>query len=144
MKFKKLIVFVLIATLFSSSLGYVENVYANSYDTYQAPKESDYDYLKEDRSIWIKVAKAAIRTAIKNRRAVVNAVRSISGGTVANQVDRYYGIITSSLSPLLKWADIPAQAVYDAVFRGLVNSGVPRTVATNIALAIREAVSWML
>lgn len=111
---------------------------------YQVPKESDYQYLKEERSIWKKVGKTAIRKAIKNRTAIVNAVKSVSGKAVANQVDRYFGKIAASLTPLLEWTDIPAQAVYDAVFRGLVNSGVSRSVVTNIALAIREAVSWIL
>ena len=104
----------------------------------------DYNYLREERSIWTKIAKAALRTAIKNRSAVVNAVRSISGKSVANQVDRHYGTIVNALKPLLEWSEIPAQAVYDSVYRALLNSGVSRSTASQIALAIKEAVSWVL
>ncbi len=111
---------------------------------YELPKESDYNYLREERSIWTKIAKAALRTAIKNRSAVVNAVRSISGKSVANQVDRHYGTIVNALKPLLEWSEIPAQAVYDSVYRALLNSGVSRSTASQIALAIKEAVSWVL
>ena len=107
-------------------------------------KESDYNYLKEQRSIWTKIAKAALKKAIQNRSEVINAVRSVSGNTVARQADKYYGAIVNALKPLLEWSEVPAKAVYDAVYRSVRNAGASSSVATNIALAVREAVSWIL
>lgn len=106
--------------------------------------ESDYNHLKEQRSIWTKIAKATLKKAIQNRSAVINAVRSVSGKTVANQVDRYYGAIVNALKPLLEWSEIPANAVYNAIYRNVKNAGASSSVASNVALAIKEAGSWIL
>ncbi|MCS4488773.1 hypothetical protein [Streptococcus sciuri] len=145
-KIMKCMTLLLLAVVLSGSVLPSVKVLADSSSDviYQAPKESDYQYLREERSIWTKVGKAAIRTAIKNRVAVVNAVKSVFGKTIANQVDRYFTTIASSLSPLLSWSEIPAQAVHDVVYRGLVNSGVSSSTATQIAHAIKEVLSWVL
>lgn len=71
-------------------------------------------------------------------------MKEVSGKTVANQVDKYFTTVATSISPLLEWAEIPAQSVYDAVYRGLINVGASNSVATNVALAVREVVSWMI
>lgn len=57
---------------------------------------------------------------------------------------KYFDDITDAINPLLKWSDIPAQAVYDAVLSGLLNANVSRSVATNIALAIKEGIGWFI
>ena len=46
-----------------------------------------------------------------------------------------------AVEQLLSWTDIPAQAVYDAVRRVLVNAGIKEKVAVSIALAIKESLS---
>ncbi|MBD5068955.1 MAG: hypothetical protein HDT50_01995 [Lactobacillus sp.] len=74
----------------------------------------------------------------------MNAVRSVSGNTVARQADKYYGAIVNALKPLLEWSEVPAKAVYDSVYRNVKNAGASNQVTTNIALAIKEAVSWIL
>lgn len=107
-------------------------------------KESDYTYLKEQRSIWTKIAKAALRKAIQSRGAIVNAVRASAGNTVAKQVDKYYGAIVNALKPLLKWSEVPADAVKDAVYRELVKNGVSASQASKIAFHVKEALSWFI
>ncbi|WGN89559.1 hypothetical protein [Ligilactobacillus faecis] len=148
MQSKKLLVTSLLVFLLSPVVTPTVQTVKASTDTTTAVtvpvKESDYNSLKEQRSIWTKIAKAALKKAIQNRSAVINAVRSVSGRTVANQVDRYYGAIVNALKPLLEWSEVPAQAVYDAVYRSVRSAGASNSVATNIALAIREAVSWIL
>ena len=37
------------------------------------------------------------------------------GKTVAKNFLKHFDKVSAALKPLLKWADIPAQAVYDAV-----------------------------
>ena len=102
-------------------------------------KESDYTYLKEQRSIWTKIAKAALRKAIQSRGAIASA-----GNTVAKQVDKYYGAIVNALKPLLKWSEVPADAVKDAVYRELVKNGVSASQASKIAFHVKEALSWFI
>lgn len=143
-KMTKYITLPLLVVTLSGSIVPVSNVLADANVVYQAPKESDYQYLKEQRSIWTKVTKVALKKAIKNKSLVVNAVKEVSGKTVANQVDKYFTTVATSISPLLEWAEIPAQSVYDAVYRGLINAGASNSVATNVALAVREVVSWMI
>ncbi|HFI0467802.1 TPA: hypothetical protein ACGOYW_001209 [Streptococcus suis] len=116
---KKLSLILLLCTSLNVVFLPSQVVFAESNTAYLQSRESDYEHLKSERSIWIKVTKAAIRTAIKNRQAVVSVVREVSGRTVANQVDKYFGVVARSITPLLKWTDIPANAVYDAVFSRL-------------------------
>ena len=54
-------------------------------------KESDYNHLKEQRSIWTKIAKTALKKAIQNRSAVINAVydsvyRNVKNAGTSNKV----------------------------------------------------------
>lgn len=148
MKTKKLLVISLMTLLLSPVVTSTVQTVEASTDTTTVEastvKESDYNYLKEQRSIWTKIAKAALKKAIQNRSEVINAVRSVSGNTVARQADKYYGAIVNALKPLLEWSEVPAKAVYDAVYRSVRNAGASSSVATNIALAVREAVSWIL
>ncbi|WP_204773325.1 hypothetical protein [Ligilactobacillus agilis] len=148
MKTKKLLVTSLMTLLLSPVVTSTVQTVEASTDTTTVEtstvKESDYNYLKEQRSIWTKIAKAALKKAIQNRSEVINAVRSVSGNTVARQADKYYGAIVNALKPLLEWSEVPAKAVYDAVYRSVRNAGASSSVATNIALAVREAVSWIL
>lgn len=148
MQLKRFIITSLLATiLVPTAMQTTQTIQASTYETTSIltpVKESDYNHLKEQRSIWTKIAKAALKKAIQNRSAVINAVRSVSGNTVARQADKYYGAIVNALKPLLEWSEVPANAVYDSVYRNVKNAGASSKVASNIALAIKEAVSWIL
>ena len=48
-----------------------------------------------------------------------------------------------AVKPLLKWSEIPGQAVYDAIFRAIINAG-SRSVAANVANAVREVLEGTL
>lgn len=48
------------------------------------------------------------------------------------------------LEPLLEWAEIPGQAVYDSIFRAIINNGGSRAVVANVANAVREFLEGML
>ncbi|MBE5980476.1 MAG: hypothetical protein E7249_15275 [Paenibacillaceae bacterium] len=108
------------------------------------PQESDYPTVITPASVGSKVVKAAVKFIIKNKSAAAEVVERVSGKTVAKNFLKHFDTIAGALEPLLAWSDIPAQAVYDAVFRGLYNAGVSRAVATNIALAIKEGLSWFI
>ncbi|MBF0831303.1 hypothetical protein IR127_00410 [Lactobacillus murinus] len=63
---------------------------------------------------------------------------------MAKQVDKYYGAIVNALKPLLKWSEVPADAVKDAVYRELVKNGVSASQASKIAFHVKEALSWFI
>ncbi|MBR7927496.1 hypothetical protein KBI51_04830 [Aerococcaceae bacterium zg-ZUI334] len=65
-KMMKCITLPLLAVTLSGSVLPPIEVLADSSSNviYQAPREFDYQYLKEERSIWTKVGKAAIREAV--------------------------------------------------------------------------------
>lgn len=108
------------------------------------PKESDYVNTPTERSLATKVIKEAIEFIIKHGDDAAKVVAKVSGKTVSKNFLKHYSKVTKALKPLLKWSEIPKQAVYDAVFRGLYNAGVSRKVATNIALAIKEGLGWFI
>ncbi len=108
------------------------------------PQESDYATEIAPQSVGSKIVKAAIKFIIKNKSAAAKVIEKVSGKTVAKNFLKHFDKVTKALNPLLEWSEIPAQAVYDAVFRGLYNAGVSRAVATNIALAIKEGLSWFI
>ncbi|WP_188355068.1 hypothetical protein [Galliscardovia ingluviei] len=112
--------------------------------TLPAPKESDYKSSYGERSIITQIAKRAIRFIIKHKGAAANVVERISGRKAADTFIKHFDEISSAISPLLQWSDLPAQAVYDAVFRALVDASVPRETAAKVALAIKEGLSWFI
>ena len=94
------------------------------YETeYMEPiEESDYLVNQNSRNIFTKIAKKAVKKAI----------------------NKFFTPITRALKPLLKWSEIPGQAVYDAIFRAIINAGGSRSVAANVANAVREVLEWTL
>ncbi|HEL1664895.1 TPA: hypothetical protein U0J94_002321 [Streptococcus suis] len=114
-------------------------------NTYLPPvKESDYLGQKTERSIWSKIAKSAIKKAIRNKHLLMEFIEEVAGKTVARNANKFFSPIAASLEPLLEWAEIPGNAVYDAVFRAVIKAGGSRAVAANIANAIREVLEWTL
>lgn len=106
------------------------------------PQESDYLGIPQSRNAATKICKEAIEFIIKNPKLAENVVAKVAGKTVAKNFARNYSKVCSGLKPLLKWSNIPYQALYDASYRVLINSGISRQVAANIALAIKEGASW--
>lgn len=102
------------------------------------PKESDYANMPTERSVPTIIIKGAIKFIIKYGDDAAQIVAKISGKTVSKNFLKHYSKVTKSLKPLLEWSEIPKQAVYDAVFRGLYNAGVSRKVAAGVALTIKE------
>ncbi|MBR5318545.1 MAG: hypothetical protein IKU46_03005 [Peptococcaceae bacterium] len=98
----------------------------------------------EPRNAVTKIVKSAINFIKNNKEAAAEVIESVSGSTVAKNFLKYYDKVVEVLEPLLEWSEIPAQAVYDAVRRVLVSAGVSETVAVNIALAIKEGLSWFV
>ncbi len=98
----------------------------------------------EPRNAVTKIVKSAINFIKNNKEAAAEVIESVSGSTVAKNFLKYYDKVVEALEPLLEWSEIPAQAVYDAVRRVLVSAGVSETVAVNIALAIKEGLSWFV
>ena len=111
------------------------------YETeYMEPiEESDYLVNQNSRNIFTKIAKA-----INNKARLVNFAEKVAGKTVAKNVNKFFTPITRALKPLLKWSEIPGQAVYDAIFRAIINAGGSRSVAANVANAVRKVLEWTL
>lgn len=116
------------------------------YETeYMEPiEESDYLVNQNSRNIFTKIAKKAVKKAINNKARLVNFAEKVAGKTVAKNVNKFFTPITRSLKPLLKWSEIPGQAVYDAIFTAIINAGGSRSVAANVANAVREVLEWTL
>ena len=112
------------------------------YETeYMEPiEESDYIVNQNSRNIFTKIAKKAIN----NKARLVDFAEKVAGKTVAKNVNKFFTPITRALKPLLKWSEIPGQAVYDAIFRAIINAGGSRSVAANVANAVRKVLEWTL
>ena len=98
----------------------------------------------EPRNAVTKIVKSAINFIKNNKEAAAKVVEAVSGPTVAKNFLKYYDKVVEALDPLLEWSEVLAQAVYDAVRRVLVAAGASETVAVNIALAIKEGLSWFV
>lgn len=121
----------------------VENT-VNTVQELPMPKESDYVIDESDRNLATKFIKESIEFIIKHGDEAAKVIEKVSGKTVAKNFLKYFDKIAGGLKPLLEWAEIPTNAVYDAVYRALVNAGASNSVVTNIALAIKEGLSWLI
>ncbi|RDY30308.1 hypothetical protein [Lachnotalea glycerini] len=74
----------------------------------------------------------------------MEVVEKVSGKTIAKKFGTHYLLVCDALEPLLELSDVPYQMVYDAVYRTLINADVSSKVAANIALAIKEGISWFV
>lgn len=104
-------------------------------------EESDYLVNQNSRNIF---TKKAVKKAINNKARLVDSAEKMAGKTVAKNVNKFFTPITKALKPLLKWSEIPGQAVYDAIFRAIINAGGSRSVAANVANAVREVLEGTL
>lgn len=129
----------LLFTLFPMTVYAINTI---EYETeYMEPiEESDYIVNQNSRNIFTKIAKKAIN----NKARLVDFAEKVAGKTVAKNVNKFFTPITRALKPLLKWSEIPGQAVYDAIFRAIINAGGSRSVAANVANAVRKVLEWTL
>lgn len=116
-----------------------ELLYYNHVDT-----NNEAETVVEPRNAVTKIVKSAINFIKNNKEAAAKVIEAVSGPTVAKNFLKYYDKVVEALNPLLEWSEVPAQAVYDAVRRVLVAAGASETVAVNIALAIKEGLSWFV
>ena len=135
---KRILSAILIVTLSISSIlsnVSIVSVYAKENSTYlneqskKLPMPKEEDYVSQNNSgiatysAATKIIKSAIKFIAKHKSASADVVEKVAGKTVRRGFIKHYSKICKFLKPLLEWEEIPAQAVYDAVFRGLHNSG---------------------
>jgi hypothetical protein len=116
-------------------------------DVYGILQEEDYqqDPNAPQLASWqTKLAKTAINAMLKNKKTAVSTVETLAGKRAANAFSKHFDKIAKQVKPLLKWTDVPSQAVADAVYRGLINAGVARSTAKNAANAIKQGLSWII
>lgn len=65
----------------------------------------------------------------------------LTKGKQANQILRHFGPLKKQLTYVIKADDAIYQTLYDAVYRGLRGAGVSRSVATNVAEAVKSIIS---
>lgn len=87
------------------------------------------------------VVKQGIKGIIRNRAAATRIISNTMGSKAGRTFNTYYYNVTAGLEPLLKWSEVPAQAAFDATLRSLMRAGVTRADATNVAQAIKIAIS---
>lgn len=90
-----------------------------------------------------KVVKTAIKLIINNKSKAKSVIQKVGGKKAANIFDKGYSCIVKELKPLLKWSEVPANAVGDAVKRGALNAGLSRGDAGTIATVAKEAIAWL-
>ncbi|CDR61308.1 hypothetical protein [Staphylococcus schweitzeri] len=59
--------------------------------------------------------------------------------TAATIFDKGYSGIVKELKPLLKWSEVPA----DAVKRGAIKAGLSKGDAGIISTVVKEAIAWL-
>lgn len=126
------------------------NIFAS--ENYLNPRDYGVEYLDqnteiikiETRSIGSKFVRKAISLILKNKKNASRVVRLLAGARYANQFEKAFETVAPQLRALLNWTDIPYQAVYDAVYRGCIASGLSKASAIKIAYAIKEGISWIL
>ncbi|MCS4840919.1 hypothetical protein L2U46_09085 [Staphylococcus aureus] len=90
-----------------------------------------------------KVVKTAIKLIINNRGKAKNVIQQVGGKKAATIFDKGYSGIVKELKPLLKWSEVPANAVGDAVKRGAINAGLSKGDAGIISTVVKEAIAWL-
>ncbi|HDC6150328.1 TPA: hypothetical protein O8453_001978 [Staphylococcus aureus] len=63
--------------------------------------------------------------------------------TAATIFDKGHSGIVKELKPLLKWSEVPANAVDDAVKRGTINAGLSKGDAGIVSTVVKEAIAWL-
>ncbi|MCG3413626.1 hypothetical protein K0018_11330 [Staphylococcus massiliensis] len=90
-----------------------------------------------------KVVKTAIKLIINNKSKAVGVVRQVGGKKAANAFDKAYSPLVKELKPLLKWSEVPANAVRDAGIRAGRAAGLSESQAHILGVTLKEAISWL-
>lgn len=142
-----LLTFFFVFSVFSPT-AFAAQTYSNALTAtnleYMSVSQSVVDSSVESRNAVTKIIKTAIEFIKDNKHAAADVIEQVAGSDVAEAFLKYYDKVVEALDPLLAWSEIPAQAVYDAVRRVLVGAGVNETTAVQIALAIKEGLSWFI
>ena len=102
------------------------------------------DTILENKNAFTEAVKFLIKNIIKHGKECAEIIAKVSDKKTAKQFLKYHKGIAGALTPLLEYSEIPKQAVADAVFRGVINSGGSRVVASRIATAVKAAWDWFL
>ena len=110
--------------------------------TYESDIESSSQYQTRAGGTWF--VKKSIKVALNNKYKAADAVGRIAGNKAKQEfLKRFHGI-EPELRQLLRWSDIPSQAIHDAVYRGMRDAGSSDYYATKVAHGIKQAVGWLL
>ena len=90
-----------------------------------------------------KVIKTAIKLIINNKSKAVEVVEKVGGKKAANAFNKAYSPLVKELEPILKWSEIPANAVRDAGIRAGREAGLTESQAHTLGVALKEAISWL-
>lgn len=90
-----------------------------------------------------KQQKTAIKFIINLKSDARKVIKKVGGNKTANLFDKAYSPIVKELKSLLKWSEVPAQAVGDAAYLGALNAGLSKGNAGIISTTIKEAISWL-
>lgn len=99
-------------------------------------QETNEPVYYQDRNFLTYFAKKAVKYALTHKSTVVKLARKFAGKKEAAVVDKYFSAIAKELNPLLKYSNIPRNAVRDGVIRALkgkVSSGTAHSVAVVVA-----------
>jgi len=126
----------------NSGNGNVET-YTFDVSTFQSGQLSDAEIGSQKNAV-TKAVKWLLKNIIKHGDEVAKIVEKVSGKTVAKNFLKYHGVISDALTPLLEYSEIPKNLVYTTVLNAIKDAGASEAVATNIALAIKEAWEWLV
>ncbi|AVP37557.1 hypothetical protein DOS81_00720 [Staphylococcus felis] len=90
-----------------------------------------------------KVVKTAIKLIINNRGKAVAVVEKVGGKKAANAFNKAYSPLVKELKPMLKWSEVPANAVRDAAIRAGREAGLSKSKAHTLGVTLKEAISWL-
>jgi hypothetical protein len=92
-----------------------------------------------------KVVKTAIKLIINNKKSkAVGVVEKKGGKKAAKAFIKAYSPLEKELKPMLKWSEVPANAVRDAGIRAGRAAGLSESLqAHTLGVSLKEAISWL-
>ena len=110
--------------------------------TYESDIVSSGQYQTRAGGTWF--VKKSIKVILNNKYKAANAIERIAGNRAKQEFLKSFHSVEPQLRELLRWSDIPSQAIYDAVYRGMRAAGSSNYYATKVAHGIKQAVGWLL
>lgn len=90
-----------------------------------------------------KVVKTAIKLIINNKSKAVGVVEKVGGKKAATAFNKAYSPLVKELKPMLKWSEVPANAIRDADIRAGRAAKLSESQANTLGVTLKEAVSWL-